>query len=87
MTITMLGNYSVTYNYVVSTESGWDKFSVIETISGTTTTTVSNASGEDDGEKTAILAAGDSIYFAYTKDSSGNSGDDSITVTFTITSV
>ncbi|MBQ8414299.1 MAG: InlB B-repeat-containing protein [Clostridia bacterium] len=84
MTITMLGSYSVTYNYDVSTESGWDKFSVEETISGTSTTTVSGASGEDSGSKTATLAEGDSIYFAYKKDSSGNSGDDTVTLTLVI---
>ena len=85
MTVTVTGNYTFTYNYDVSTESGWDKFSVTETVSGTTTTTVSNASGEDSGTKTATLAAGDSINFAYTKDSSGNSGDDCVTLTFTVT--
>lgn len=85
MTITMLGNYSVTYNYVTSTESGYDKFTVKQTISGTETTTVSGASGDDSGSKTATLAAGDSIYFAYTKDSGGSSGDDTVTLTFTIT--
>lgn len=84
MTITMLGSYSVTYNYDVSTESGWDKFSVEVTISGTSTTTVSGASGEDSGSKTATLAEGDSIYFAYKKDSSGNSGDDTVTLTLVI---
>ncbi len=84
MTITMLGNYTVVYNYVVSTESGWDKCNIKETVSGTTTT-VSNAYGDDSGTKTATLAAGDSINFSYTKDSSGNSGSDNITVTFTIT--
>ena len=85
MTVTVTGNYTFTYDYDVSTESGWDKFSVTETVSGTTTTTVSNASGEDSGTKTATLAAGDSINFAYTKDSSGNSGDDCVTLTFTVT--
>ena len=85
MTITMLGNYNVTYNYDVSTESGWDKFSVKETVSGTSTTIVSGASGDDSGSKTATLAAGDSINFTYTKDSSGNSGDDTVTLTFVIT--
>ena len=84
MTITMLGNYSVTYNYDVSTESGWDKFSVKETISGTSTTTVSGVSGENNGSDTATLAAGDSINFAYSKDSSGNSGDDTVTLTLVI---
>ena len=87
MTVTVTGNYTFTYNYDVSSESGWDKFSVTETVSGTSTTTVNNASGEDSGTKTATLAAGDSICFAYTKDSSGNSGDDCITLTFTVTPI
>ena len=84
MTITMLGGYTVEYKCVVSSESGWDKFSVKETISGTSTTTVSGVSGENNGSDTATLAAGDSINFAYSKDSSGNSGDDTVTLTLVI---
>ena len=84
MTITMLGNYIVTYNYDVSSERNYDKLTVKETISGTATTTVSGASGNDSGSKTATLAAGDSINFSYTKDSSGNSGNDTVTLTLVI---
>ena len=87
MTVTVLGGYTFTYDYEVSTESGWDKFTVKETVSGTTATTVSGASGEDSGSKTATLATGDSINFSYTKDSSGNSGDDTVTLTFTVTPI
>ena len=85
MTITMLGNYTVEYKCVVSTESGWDKFTAKETVSGTTTTTIKDASGEKTETKTAVLSAGDSINFSYTKDSSGNSGSDTVTITLTIT--
>ena len=87
MTVTVLGGYTFTYDYEVSTESGWDKFTVKETVSGTTETTVRGASGEDSGSKTATLATGDSINFSYTKDSSGNSGDDTVTLTFTVTPI
>ena len=84
MTITMLGNYIVTYNYVVSSERNYDKLTVNETISDTTTTTVSGVSGSDSGSKTATLAADDSINFAYSKDGSGNSGNDTATITLVI---
>ena len=87
MTVTMLGGYTFTYDYVVSTERNWDKFTVKETVSGTTSTTVNGASGEDSGSKTATLAAGDSITFSYTKDGSSNSGDDTVTLTFTVTPI
>ena len=87
MTVTMLGNYTVTYAYDVSTESGWDKFSVTQTVSGTSSTPVSGASGDDQGSKTVDMAADDTITFSYTKDSSGASGDDTVTVTLTITPI
>ena len=87
VTVTMLGNYSFTYNYVVSSESGWDKFSVSQTVGGNTSAPVSGASGEDEGTKTVAMAAGDSITFKYTKDGSGNRGDDCVTLTLTITPI
>ena len=87
MTVTFLTGCEVSYNYDVSSESGWDKFTAKETVSGATTTTVSGASGEDSGTKTVTLAAGDSLKFEYTKDSSGNRGDDTVTITLTITPI
>ena len=85
MTITMLGNYTVEYKCDISTESGWDKFTAKETISGTTTATIKDASGTKTETKTTTVAEGDSINFSYTKDSSGNSGSDTVTITLTIT--
>ena len=85
MTITMLGNYTVEYKCDISTESGWDKFTAKETVSGTTTATIKDASGTKTETKTTTVAEGDSINFSYTKDSSGNSGSDTVTITLTIT--
>ena len=85
MTITMLGNYTVEYKCDISTESGWDKFTAKENISGTTTATIKDASGTKTETKTTTVAEGDSINFSYTKDSSGNSGSDTVTITLTIT--
>ena len=85
MTITMLGNYTVEYKCDISTESGWDKFTAKETISGTTTATIKDASGTKTETKTTTVAEGDSINFSYTKDSGGNSGNDTVTIALTIT--
>ena len=85
MTITMLGSYTVEYKCVVSTEGRWDKFTAKETVSGTTETTINEISGDKTETKTTTLAAGDSITFSYSKDSSGNSGSDCVTVTLTVT--
>ena len=87
MTITMLGDYTVEYKCVISTEASWDKCNVKETVSGTTTATIKDASGTKTETRTTTLSAGDSINFSYSKDSSGNSGDDTVTVTLTITPI
>ena len=85
MTITMLGNYTVSYDFTVSSESGWDKATFKHTVDGTTTTVQNAISGSKSGTETAVLSAGDSMNFSYTKDSSGNSGNDCVTLVFTIT--
>ena len=87
MKITMLGDYTLTYTYDVSTESGWDKFSVNQTVGGTTTLVVDGISGDEQATKTVTMAAEDTITFSYTKDSSGNSGDDTVTLTLSVTPV
>ena len=87
MTITMLGNYNVSYNYSVSSESGWDKATFKHTIGGSTTTVQNGISGSVSGTETAVLSAGDSMNFSYSKDSSGNRDNDCVTLTFTITPI
>ena len=87
MTVTMLGSYTVSYDYTVSTESGWDKFTAKHTVSGTTTTALDGISGSKTGTQAVDTAAGDALTFSYTKDGSGNSGNDTVTLVFTVTPI
>ena len=71
----------VTFDYTVSSESGWDKFNIYAKANGEAyKNIVYNASGEQSGTITLNVAAGDYVYFQYNKDSGGNKGSDTVTI-------
>ena len=67
----------VTFNWSVSSESGWDKFYVYANGSSI----VGGKSGTDSGTVTVVVRAGNNIMLYYSKDGSGNSGSDTVTIT------
>ena len=71
----------VTFTYTVSSESGWDKFNIYAKSDGEAhRNIVYNASGEVSATLTLNVAAGDYVYFSYSKDSGGNKGADTATI-------
>ncbi len=75
LTLTMTGDAVLRFEYKVSSEKSYDKF----TIKHNSTTTVNAVSGEISWTACTIDAkSGDTITFTYKKDSSGDSGDDCV---------
>ena len=77
MRLSASGTITVTFDWAVSSESGWDKLNIYYNGSAV----VYNASGEQSGTVTLTVEAGQDIYITYYKDSSGNGGDDTVTIT------
>ena len=76
-TIVAQSNITVTFNYQVSSESGYDFFRVYKN-SSMTLYEISGSSSVYSGS--ATLSAGDTLKFLYSKDGSYNSGNDRATV-------
>ena len=78
ISFTMAKNAEVSFSYIVNSEYRWDYLTVY--INGTEkfkTKDLASSNGVDfTGTYTAILSAGDVIKFAYSKDGSGNQGQD-----------
>ena len=68
-----------TFTYTVSSESSYDKFNVWVSTGGNYRQELQK-SGEQEGTLEFDVQAGDFIYFQYSKDSSGNSGSDTVTL-------
>lgn len=74
LTITAIAEVTVTFQYKVSTESGWDKMYI--KLNGSTKKT---ESGEVDYTTyTITLQAGDKLEISYEKDGSGDNGSDQV---------
>ena len=81
MDIRFTGAGVFTFTYTVSSESGWDKFNIYAQSDGVSyRQIVSGASGEVTATLTLNIVAGDYIFFQYTKDSGGNRGSDTVTL-------
>lgn len=65
-----------TFTYTVSSESNYDKFSLVHN----ETTLLSNISGETTDTYTVEVKAGDTLKFNYYKDSSGARGSDNVVI-------
>lgn len=76
MVLTVLDDGVLTFDYAVSTESGWDKC----TIRHNSTTLVNAISGTASDSVKVEVTKGDQITFEYSKDSSGSGGSDTFTV-------
>ena len=72
--ITANADITVTFSYKVSSEAKWDKL----TISKTGESDITESGEVDYTEKTFVLKAGETLEIKYTKDGSGNKGDDSV---------
>lgn len=72
--ITANADITVTFSYKVSSEARYDKL----TISKTGESGIEESGEVDYTEKTFILKAGETLEIKYTKDGSGNKGDDSV---------
>lgn len=72
--ITATADITVTFSYKVSSEARWDKL----TISKTGEADIIESGEVDYTEKTFVLKAGETLEIKYTKDGSGNNGDDSV---------
>ena len=68
-----------TFTYKASSESGWDKLHIYASLNGSYAERVT-ASGEKEDTITYDVLPGDFIYFQYNKDSGGNKGDDTATI-------
>ena len=81
MDVFFTDNGTFTFTYKVSSESGWDKFNVYAKANGNAYQQIlTGISGEARDTVTLTVEAGDYIYFQYNKDSGGNSGDDTVTL-------
>ena len=81
MDIRFTGAGVFTFTYTVSSESGWDKFNIYAQSDGEAyRQIVSGASGEVTATLTLNIAAGDYVFFQYSKDSGGNRGSDTVTL-------
>lgn len=70
-----------TFDYQVSTESGWDKFIIYAKANGESYKKIgSDMSGEKSGQLTFTVEDGDYVCFQYSKDSGGASGSDTVTI-------
>lgn len=74
-TLTALWDMPVSFDYKVSSESGYDIFTV--TVAGTS---IASISGEKSSSWSGTLKAGEQIELKYEKDRSGSQGDDAATV-------
>lgn len=72
--ITANADITVTFSYKVSSEARYDKL----TISKTGESGIEESGEVDYTEKTFVLKAGETLEIKYTKDGSGNKGDDSV---------
>lgn len=75
-TITATAPMTVSFNYSISSESGWDYLTIY--VNGST---VVQVSGSQSGEYSRTLNTGDTITFTYKKDGSGSSGSDTAYIT------
>lgn len=75
-TLTALSDMDISFSYSYSSESGWDKFTLV--VGGTT---IANAVSGATTTKTYVgsITAGQTISFKYAKDGSGNNNDDKCT--------
>ncbi len=81
MTITANAKITISFKYTVSSEAKWDKLLVKVGNSEKL-----NKSGVENGSFELTVEAGSSVTIEYSKDNSGNSNDDKVTLTdFTIT--
>ena len=76
---TAKGTFTLTYN--VSSEAKWDKFTMYSWIGEVQTTVVNAVSGEVSDTLEFSVNNGDHLTFVYSKDSSGFSGTDTVTLT------
>ena len=76
ITLVLKEETAVSFDYYISSESGWDKGTISYEVSGVTTKVVNDGSGTVNGSFSQTLPAGAIIKIYYTKDSSGASGDD-----------
>lgn len=72
--ITANADITVTFSYKVSSEAKWDKL----TISKTGESDITESGEVDYTEKTFVIKAGETLEIKYTKDSSGDKGNDSV---------
>ncbi len=75
--LTANGNITVSFDYSVSSESGWDKLYIY--VNGIAHTD-SPYSGTKSGSCSVSLEAGQDIYIYYSKDGSGNRNNDTATI-------
>ena len=81
MDVFFTDNGTFTFTYKVSSESGWDKFRIYAQANGEAYAQYGkDISGEQTATVTFTVEPGDKIYFQYTKDSGGNKGDDTVTI-------
>ena len=81
MDVFFTDNGTFTFTYKVSSESRYDKLNVYAQANGNAYQQIlTGISGEATDTVTLTVEAGDYIYFQYIKDSSGNSGDDTVTL-------
>lgn len=80
MTIIFTSSGSFSFEYDVSSESGWDKFYVGTTASGGDV--LNGISGTQKGSQTVDVTEGSKLYFRYAKDSGGKAGRDNVIVNF-----
>ena len=81
----VLANTSCTvyFSYQVSSESGYDKFSVkrYNSLGNILSTVVTDKSGSYSDSISTSLSSGEYLIFEYSKDGSGSSGNDNVVVT------
>lgn len=83
ITLTLAADYYVSFDWEVSSESGWDKGTITITDGSIVTKPASEVSGTNSGSYdsgTTVLHAGTTIKFYYSKDGSGDSGTDTFVI-------
>ena len=80
LTLTLAVDTVVSFDWIISSESGWDKGSIFYEVSGARTYIANDVSGENNGSFSSTLTAGTVITFRYTKDSSTRAGLDCLKV-------
>lgn len=81
LSILALKNVTISFKFKISSEANYDKFTVM--VNGVEVDGLTKLSGTVDYSDTATtitLQAGDTLTFQYSKDSSGQSGDDAVCI-------